>query len=458
MHGEIHEKNEQDQQAGLSVVELVKQLEKGALTSLQLADALLEHIKNNDENIHAFAYVDEELVREQARNADMFRLKGRPLGPLHGIPVAIKDIIDTKDMPTQYGTPFHKGRKPNEDATLISLLKEAGAIILGKTVTAEFAYLKPGPTRNPHNLEHTPGGSSSGSAAAVAAAMSPLAIGTQTNGSVIRPGAYCGIYAFKPTFGRISRNGVLRTSAPLDTIGLFGRSLEDLAILADVVMSYDSRDQDMVMTPKPQITRVMAEDPPAPPSIAFIRSPVWHLAEQSTKDAFRELIEFYGEKTITIVDLPPLFDQAHDALSKIMAYGFAENFSEIYKNNKDQLSDEIIENIERGQNVTTEDFEEALNTVGHFKAVFDEILEDFDAILTPSAPGEAPEGIKTTGNPAFCTIWTMCGLPALNLPILEGPKGLPVGAQLVGDSGDDARLFRTAKWMVEKLTNETDIS
>lgn len=456
MHGEIHEKNEQVQQPALSVVELVKQLDKGALTSIQLADALLEHIKNNEDKIHAFAHIDEELVREQARNADLFRLKGRLLGPLHGIPVAIKDIIDTKDMPTQYGTQVHKGRRPEEDATIISLLKEAGAIILGKTVTAEFAYLKPGPTRNPHNTDHTPGGSSSGSAAAVAAAMTPLAIGTQTNGSVIRPGAYCGVYAFKPSFGRISRNGVLKTSAPLDTIGLFGLSLEDLAILADVVMSYDSRDKGMVLAPKPQIARVMAEDPPAPPRIAFIRSPVWHLAEQSTKDAFRELIEFYGEETITIVDLPPLFDQAHDILSKIMASGFAENFSDIYKKNKDQLSDEIIQNIERGQKVTTQEVEEGLKTVSLLVSVFEEIFEDFDAILTPSAPGEAPEGIEATGNPAFSTIWTLCGLPALNLPIMEGPKGLPLGAQLVAETGEDARLFRTAKWMVEKLTDEID--
>jgi len=246
-------------------------IDSGLLSSEELVTACLARIDLVEEEIGAFAHLDRETALAQARAADAFRMRGLPVGALHGLPVGIKDIIDTADYPTERGTVLHRGRQPQRDATLVSLLKEAGAIILGKTVSTEMAVYAPGKTRNPHNLEHTPGGSSSGSAAAVAAAMAPLAVGTQTNGSVIRPASYCGVYGFKPSFGRISRHGVLEQSPPLDTIGVFARDLDDLAMIADVLMRFDAQDAAMQPVAPPRIADVLNEQVPLGLHFAFVR-------------------------------------------------------------------------------------------------------------------------------------------------------------------------------------------
>ncbi|MGB5223605.1 MAG: amidase, partial [Arenicellales bacterium] len=275
----------------LSALEAREAIEEGILTSVELVEACFERIDEVEESIGAWAYLDRETALEQARQADNFRRRGLPLGALHGLPVGIKDIIDTSDYPTERGSVIYQGRTPTTDATLVSLLREAGAIILGKTVTTELAVYTPGKTRNPHNTEHTPGGSSSGSAAAVAAGMVALSVGTQTNGSVIRPASYCGVYGFKPSFARISRSGIMTQSKPLDTVGVFARSLEDLALISDVLMRFDSQDSDMKPVAPPCIAGVMAEDVPVNPHFAFVRTPMWGQVEQSTKDGFRELID-----------------------------------------------------------------------------------------------------------------------------------------------------------------------
>src|SRR5210317_1640336 len=246
----------------LSASEARALIETGALTSCELVEACLARIDELEPTIGAWEHLDREVALRQAAAADNFRKSGLALGALHGLPIGIKDIIDTADYPTERGTVLHRGRQPERDATLVSLLKEAGAIILGKTVSTEMAVYSPGKTRNPHNPEHTPGGSSSGSAAAVSAAMVPFAVGTQTNGSVIRPAAYCGVYGFKPSFGRISRHGVLQQSPPLDTIGVFARDLEDLALIADVLMRFDAQDPAMKPIAPPRIADVLAEEVP----------------------------------------------------------------------------------------------------------------------------------------------------------------------------------------------------
>ena len=266
-------------------------IEKGLLSSRELVESCLARIDELEPTIGAWAHLDRERALRQADAADEFRKSGRPTGALHGLPIGIKDIIDTADFPTERGTVLHQGRRPQQDATLVSLLKEAGAIILGKTVSTEMAVYAPGKTRNPHNPEHTPGGSSSGSAAAVAAAMVALSVGTQTNGSVIRPASYCGVYGFKPSFARISRHGVLEQSPPLDTIGVFARDLDDLALIADVLMRFDARDAAMKPLAPPCIGRIMAGEVPANPHFAFVRTPVWDQVEAVTRDALRELIE-----------------------------------------------------------------------------------------------------------------------------------------------------------------------
>ncbi len=451
MEDKVEETPKGDQPAGAdTALALAAAIRDGRVTSLELVDALLAHIERHDSEIGAFAFLDADLARAAAKAADEHRYKGRPLGPLHGVPVAIKDIIDTSDMPTARGTPLHEGRVTSQDARLVSLLREAGAIIFGKTVTSELAVLHPGKTRNPHNLDHTPGGSSSGSAAAVASGMVPLAIGSQTNGSVIRPAAFCGVFGFKPSFGGISRRGVMPVSAPLDTMGIFARTLNDLALIADVLMVQDPDDKAMKLSARPRISETLNTEPPVDPRLAFVRTAVWDQASEESKDAFRELIEHIGG-TVDMLELPSVFNGVHEALAKVMEADMAKNFVREYETGKEKLSPLIIEMIERGQKVSAVDYNRALELQGEVAHFLDEIFEDYDALLTPSAPGEAPAGLESTGSPAFCTIWTFCGTPSLTMPLLEGGNGLPIGVQLVGKQHDDARLFRTARWLLGKL-------
>ena len=440
----------------LSASDACKAIDDGLLSSEELVKACFERIDELEDSIGAWTHLDREIALEQARQADEFRRRGLRVGALHGLPVGIKDIIDTRDYPTELGTVLHQGRKPSEDATLVSLLKEAGAIIMGKTVTTEMAVFSPGKTTNPHNSGHTPGGSSSGSAAAVASAMVPLAVGTQTNGSVIRPASFCGIYGFKPSFGRISRHGVLTQSPPLDTVGVFARSLEDLALIADVVMRYDAQDEAMVPIAPPCISSVMAEPVPAKPVFAFVRTPAWDKAEQVTKDGFRELIEAVNEsnaKTIDIFDLPEQFENIYEDHRKVMEADLARNFAEEYTRGKAELSDVLCSMIERGQQVSEDEYNASVATIADYASCLDEVFELYDAILTPATPGPAPEGLHATGDPVMNTIWTFCGTPALNLPILQNEDGLPFGVQLVGEKDDDARLFRTARWLLDSINN-----
>ncbi len=441
--------------------EAAQAIRDGGVSSEELVQACLDRIDAFEGTVAAWAHLDPDLALEQARQADEYRRRGLPLGSLHGVPVGIKDIIDTADLPTEHGTVLHRGRTPSKDATVVSLLRQAGAVIMGKTVTTELAVYSPGKTTNPHDAARTPGGSSSGSAAAVAAFMVPLAVGTQTNGSIIRPASFCGVYGYKPSHGLISRRGVLAQSRPLDTVGVFGRSLADLALIAESVMSYDAADPDMRPRARPQISEIMAEAPPVEPYIAFVRTPAWKdQAEESTKDAFRELFgalgggEGGGERDrVDIVDLPREFAEACEVHRRIMEADLARSFAREYADGKDKLSPVLCEMIERGRTVLAVDYNGAIERAAEYRAFLDEIFDEYDAIITPSAPGEAPVGLDATGSPVFCTIWTLCGMPALNLPILQGPAGLPVGVQLVSYKGDDARLFRTARWLLEKIAD-----
>lgn len=433
----------------LSATAAAEAIREGSITAGQLVQSCLDRISEFEPDIGAWAHLDAGLALEQARQADQLHSHGRPTGPLHGVPVGIKDIIDTASLPTEYGTALCTGRTPSTDASLIGTLREAGAIILGKTVTTELAVYAPGKTRNPHNPAHTPGGSSSGSAAAVAAYMTPLAVGTQTNGSVIRPASFCGVFGFKPSYGRISRYGVLKQSHALDTVGVFARDLGDLALIADTLMVYDARDRAMRPQARPYIGQVMATPPPVEPRIAFVRTPVWERADDATKEAFKELIEHIGSP-VDVVDLAAEFDTALEHQRIIMEADLAKNFSRYHRDGADQLSEKLCEMIESGQRILATDYNNAIERIEIYTLLLNSILEDYDAILTPSAAGEAP-GIRTTGDPAFCTLWTLCGMPALNLPLFQGSGGLPVGAQLVAARGDDARLFRTARWLLRQI-------
>jgi len=433
-----------------------KLIDQGLLTSQELVAACFSRIEELEDAIGAWAHFDLETAMRQACEADAFRSRGLATGPLHGLPVGIKDIIDTSDYPTECGTVLHQGRRPSHDATLVSLLKEAGAIILGKTVSTEMAVYAPGKTRNPHNPEHTPGGSSSGSAAAVSAAMVALSVGTQTNGSIIRPASYCGVYGFKPSFARISRHGVLKQSPPLDTVGVFARSLDDLALIADVLMRFDAQDSAMTPIAPPCIASIMAQEIPANQHFAFVRSPVWDQVEQVTKDGLRELIDAVNasqEKTVDILDLPAPFAGLHEDHRKVMEADLARNFAAEYDTGKAELSAVLCEMIERGQQVSDSEYDDALVKMQDYDLLLEEIFDEYDAILTPATPGPAPAGLDATGSPVMNTIWTFCGTPALNVPLLQSPEGLPIGIQVVGAKGDDARLFRSTRWLLDILND-----
>jgi Asp-tRNA(Asn)/Glu-tRNA(Gln) amidotransferase A subunit family amidase len=435
----------------LSAAEAARLIRDGIITSEQLVAACLDRSAGTDEQIQAWAFLDPDHALAQARAADELRASGRPLGSLHGVPVAVKDIFDTADMPTERGSPLYAGRAPSRDAAVVARLRAAGAVILGKTVTTEFAFLTPGKTRNPHNPDHTPGGSSSGSAAAVAAGMAPLALGSQTNGSTIRPAAFCGIVGFKPTHGLISRQGMLQTSRTLDQVGLFARTIDDIALLAAELAGWDERDPDTRPRARIPFVETAAAEPPLAPMFAFIKTPMWERADEETRAGFAELLETLGGRAEEV----ELFPSAVDAWGwqrAIMEAEMAFNLAREYDQGRDQLSEGLRRQIERGREVRAIDYQRALSRIAPLNESFLEIFEQrYDAILTPAAPGAAPRGLDTTGDPSFCTLWTLCGMPAISLPLLEAANGLPIGVQLVGPRDGDARLLRTAKWLAGKI-------
>jgi Asp-tRNA(Asn)/Glu-tRNA(Gln) amidotransferase A subunit family amidase len=436
----------------LSATDAARAIADGAVTSEQLVEACLERVRESEPQVQAWAHLDAELARAQARARDEERREGKPGGPLHGIPVGIKDIIDTHDLPTEDGTPLHAGRTPDRDASVVAMLRAAGAVILGKTVTTECAYYHPGKTRNPHNPEHTPGGSSSGSAAAVAAGMVPLALGSQTNGSVIRPAAFCGVYGFKPTHGLIPRGGILRLSRTLDQVGVFARSLEDVALLAEQLVGYDERDPDTRPRARPRFVATAAEEPPLEPRLAFVRGPAWDRVEKETEEAFAELCESLGD-AVKPLDLP-LPDEVLAWHGTLMAAEMAASLDAEWERGRDRLSEPLRALLERGRAVSALEYQRALARIPLLNAQLAEAFDRVDAILTPSAAGTAPKGLASTGDPSFCSLWTLCGMPAINLPLMQGQNGLPLGVQLVGARHGDARLLRTARWLVGRLQTE----
>jgi Asp-tRNA(Asn)/Glu-tRNA(Gln) amidotransferase A subunit family amidase len=440
---EIGEEPADGNLARMTATGAAEAIRAGRITSEALVRACLDRIAALEERVGAWAFLDPGLALKQARAADRARREGKALGPLHGVPVGIKDIIDTKDMPTENGTVLHAGRRPAEDAAAVSLLREAGAVILGKTVTTELAVYSPGKTRNPRDPERTPGGSSSGSAAAVAAFMAPLAIGTQTNGSVIRPASYCGVYGYKPSHGLISRHRVLRQSPPLDQVGVFARTVEDAALVAEQIMGFDDRDPDMRPGARPALVGTLAEEPPFPPRFAFVKTPVWGQADMDTQEAFAALVARLGE-IVAEIELPEMFDDAVALHRTIMEADLAGSYEREYAQGKERLSPILREMIERGRKVPAAEYDRALRRVPVLNRALDMVFERHDAVITPATASEAPVGLESTGSPIFCTIWTLCGMPAITLPVLTGAHGMPLGVQLVGAKGDDARLLRTA--------------
>lgn len=439
--------------ANLGASDAATAIREGRASSLELVEDCLRRIGEVDGAIQAWAFLDPDHARRQARAADDYRRAGGTLGPLHGVPVGIKDIFDTSDYPTEFGSALWKGRTPRYDAAAVARLRAAGAVIIGKTVTTEYAYFHPNKTRNPHDPARTPGGSSSGSAAAVAAGMVPAAIGSQTNGSVIRPAAFCGVVGFKPTHGLIPRTGALLLSRALDHVGVFARSVTDAALLADVLAGFDEEDPDTRPIASPQLAAIAGSEPPLPPRFAFVKGPAWKAADPVLDEAFAELVAAIGDNAQP-VELGSAFDRAIELHGVVMAVEMAHNFRRDLVQGGDALSLQLRELLTRGQKYTAFDYLEALSSAEALNRVLDDVFNEYDAILTASAPGEAPVG-TATGNPAFCSTWTYLGTPAVSLPLLEGPNGMPIGVQLIGRRGNDARLLRTARWLSQHLAGGT---
>jgi Asp-tRNA(Asn)/Glu-tRNA(Gln) amidotransferase A subunit family amidase len=431
----------------LSAAEGARAIREGRLSSVELVEACLARVRETDGQVEAWAHLDPDHARAQARAADEWRLLGRATGPLHGVPVGVKDVFDTADLPTEHGSPLHAGRLPERDAAAVAMLRAAGAVILGKTATTEFAGPDSGKTRNPHAPQHTPGGSSSGSAAAVAAAMVPFALGSQTEGGVVVPAAYCGVLGFKPSHGLIPRHGMLRRSATLDCAGLFARTIEDLALVAGELVGWDERDPATHPRARIPFAEVAAEEPPLTPMFAFVRTPHWERADPDTHAAFAELVQHLGDR-VEEIELVRASAEAWRWHRAILDAETAAGLDAIWERGRHRLAPALRVQIERGRQVSAVDYQRAVAAIPGLRESAAQLFEQrYDAILTPAALGSAPAAPASTGDPAFCTPWTLCGLPAVSLPLMQGSSGLPLGVQLVGAWQGDARLLRTARWL-----------
>lgn len=407
----------------LTALEAARRIADGSLTSEALVSACLEHISALEPLVQAWQHLDMDAALKMARQVDRFGS-----GPLNGIPVGVKDIIDTADMPTGYGSSLYETFRPPRDAACVALARHAGALILGKSVTTEFAYFQPGKTRNPHDPDRTPGGSSSGSAAAVASGMVPLAFGTQTAGSIIRPASFCGCVGYKPTFGLIDRTGVRPFADSLDTVGVFATTVGDAAFFASAIAS------------RPNLRM---GDEAFRPRIGLSRTHAWEAAEPATATALDEAAARLRAAGLEVreVALPDWWRGLLEAQKTIMAFEAARSHAPEMLTTSDRLSAKLRELLETGALIAPEDYDAARALVAEARSGFSDVLDGLDVLLTPSAPGEAPEGLEATGDPVFNRMWTALGVPCISVPGLTGPSGMPVGLQVVGRWGDDRRAL-----------------
>lgn len=425
----------------LGLCEVAQGIAEGDFTSAEYTRSCLQRIWLMEEQVQAWQWLDHERAMELSEDADRRKKEGKAAGSLHGLPLGIKDIFDTRGIPTEMGSPLFKDNVPQASARVVEKIEQAGGFVMGKTVTAEFAFLTPGKTRNPWNPGHTPGGSSSGSAAAVAAGFVPAALGTQTNGSIIRPAAFCGIVGFKPSQGTISNHSTLDYSPTLDQTGLFTRSVADAAWMASGIAEAENPVSREVNT----LTKK--------PKLAAVRSPVWTRAEEAQRRIFADDVKKLSGSGAEVVEteLPAAFNQAYSCLRCIMAYEAARFFRELQTRGRGKISAALNAFLDEGSQVVDSTYQDALQFRGQLREDLSAFLKVFDAILTPPANGEAPATLESTGDPAFCTVWTLCGVAAITIPTGLGPRGLPLGLQIVGPFREDDKLLGVAQWCEEQL-------
>ncbi len=430
----------------LSLEELAEKIKSGQLSSVEVCEKYIDRIKKFEKDVKAWAHFDKKVLLEKATEADEHRRAGKPTGSLHGVPIAVKDIIGTVDMPTECGTVIRKGKSYSQNAEIIDLLHASGAIVMGKTATSELAYLGPPATTNPHDKNRTPGGSSSGSAASVASFMAPASIGSQTGGSVIRPASYCGVVGYKPSYGLISRNGVLRTSFSLDQIGMFGRKVEDVAMLAKVLIKKDKYDAATIHYSTENILSETRKGPIFEPKFIFYKTDHWKIIDKKSRESFEYFIKSF-KKNIEIFDTPSYFKDIHKYHQIIHETDLANNFSVYYKKFKKKLSKYMQDAISNGNKYTAKEYAEAIDFMKRSYESYEEVFEDYHGVLSPSSPGVAPKGLKSTGTAEFNKVWSYLGTPCISLPLLEGENNLPLGVQLIGNKYDDHRFLGVAKWL-----------
>lgn len=422
----------------LTAWDAARRLATRELSAETLVASCLEHIEEREPTVQAFVQLDTAAVLAQARWLDASAWQG----PLHGLPIGVKDIFDTVELPTGYGTAFMAGHRPAADAASVALCRAAGAIVAGKTVSTELANMSPGATRNPHDPAHTPGGSSSGSAAAVADHMLPLALGTQTAGSIVRPAAYCGVVGFKPSFGKVPRAGVKAVAESLDVVGGFGRSVRCVALVASVLAGDD------------RLRAWAADDAPAgsPPRIGFAKTDDWPLVDVELKALWSNMAATLAPLTqCGDAALPARFPSLISAQKVVMAYEAARSLAHERIRHRDALSESLLELLDQGWALDPTEHEAGLATARLLGSEIDALFDDHDILLTPSTHGEAPPGLAKTGDPLFCRAWSLLGLPCVHLPLGRGRHGMPIGLQLVGRRGEDARLLAAAHWVHERL-------
>ncbi|MEK6591686.1 MAG: amidase [Pseudomonadota bacterium] len=419
----------------LTAVQAAQQISAGKLKSEDLVRACLDRIRERDADVRAWVHLDPDLAISQARAVDR---QGNH-GALAGVPVGVKDVIETADMPTQCNSPIYRDFRSRADAACVAMVRRAGGIILGKTVTTEFASRMSGPTRNPHNLAHTPGGSSSGSGAAVADFMVPFAFGTQTGGSTIRPAAYCGIVGYKPSFGTINCAGLKHLAESLDTIGVLGRSVADCALLVHAASSRSF----------PDLTRTL----PRAPRVGLCRTSRWQDATPETQALLEQTASALATSgaTVSEVALPENFDRLYEDQLLIMNYEAARALAWEYSNHADLLSDYMRATLQKYREMPRQSYAEAMRHARECRARFSQMMTNYEVLLTPSAPGEAPAGIDDTGNSLFNRNWTLLGLPCVTIPAGRSPTGLPLGVQVVGDYDTDERVLECAEWISQTL-------
>jgi amidase len=421
----------------LSATEIVRNIRERRAKPSDVMEAHLERIASREMDVGAFQYLDEDAALALARNADT----QTPRGPLHGLPFVIKDIIDTVNMPTGWGFSPYDNRQPTKNAACVDAMIAAGAIPIGKTVTTEFAYFRPGKTANPHHLEHTPGGSSSGSAAAVADHMAPLALGSQTAASLIRPAAYCGVAAFRPTIGGFPLEGVMGLSPALDTLGILARSVQDLSLATEVLSGQD--------LPAPN----MFED--VQPRISLMRGPHWQDGSLEMRDVCSKAVTALQAQGAEVGEIahPDIFSVLTHAHSTVMGYETARTRATEYYQYPEAISAQFAALIRAGQKMDHHAYQRALQTRERANIQLNALMGDVDALMVPSAPGAAPHGLDATGDPLYSRMWNLLQVPTVALPYGRTKIGLPLGIQLIARRGDDAHLIDVSRWVERAFTS-----